>query len=120
MPNTASAPLLHNVQRVKVLSAGIASLILMIGIARFAYTPMLPLMQQQADLGVAQGQWPGLLWHPRDMLQTVCRAGALREEHHQTSIEVLWHSRVIDGCIGHDIHQHLSKHIATQGQCSVG
>ena len=55
MPNTASAPLLHNVQRVKVLSAGIASLILMIGIARFAYTPMLPLMQQHAGLGVAQG-----------------------------------------------------------------
>ena len=57
MPNTASAPLLHNVQRVKVLSAGIASLILMIGIARFAYTPMLPLMQQHAGLGVAQGGW---------------------------------------------------------------
>ena len=57
MPNTASPPLLHNVQRLKVLSAGIASLILMIGIARFAYTPMLPLMQQHAGLGVAQGGW---------------------------------------------------------------
>lgn len=44
-------------QRLKVLCAGIASLILMLGIARFAYTPMLPLMQQQAGLGIAQGGW---------------------------------------------------------------
>ena len=57
MPNTTSYTFLHNAQRLKVLCAGIASLILMIGIARFAYTPMLPLMQQQADLGVAQGGW---------------------------------------------------------------
>lgn len=44
-------------QRLKVLSAGIASLVLMLGIARFAYTPMLPLMQQQAGLGIAAGGW---------------------------------------------------------------
>ena len=42
-------------QRLKVLSAGILSLILVLGIARFAYTPLLPLMQQQAGLGVAEG-----------------------------------------------------------------
>ena len=57
MPNTVSSTILHNAQRLKVLFAGIASLILMIGIARFAYTPMLPLMQQQAGLGIAQGGW---------------------------------------------------------------
>ena len=57
MPITVSAPTLHNAQRLKVLCAGIASLILMVGIARFAYTPMLPLMQQQAGLGIAQGGW---------------------------------------------------------------
>ena len=43
--------------RLKVLSAGIFSLILVLGVARFAYTPLLPLMQQQAGLGVAQAGW---------------------------------------------------------------
>ena len=44
-------------QRIKVLSSGVISLILMLGIARFAYTPLLPLMQQQAGLGVTEGGW---------------------------------------------------------------
>lgn len=43
--------------RIKVLSAGIFSLILVLGIARFAYTPLLPLMQHQAGLGVAAAGW---------------------------------------------------------------
>lgn len=43
--------------RLKVLSAGIFSLLLTLGVARFAYTPLLPLMQQQAGLGVAQAGW---------------------------------------------------------------
>jgi MFS family permease len=45
------------IARLKVLSAGIISLVLMLGIARFAYTPLLPLMQQQAGLGAAEGGW---------------------------------------------------------------
>ena len=44
-------------QRLKVLGAGIFSLILALGVARFAYTPLLPLMQQQAGLGLAEGGW---------------------------------------------------------------
>lgn len=44
-------------ERLKVLSAGILSLILTLGIARFAYTPLLPLMQQQSFLGIAEGGW---------------------------------------------------------------
>ncbi len=44
-------------ERFKVLSSGIFSLILTLGIARFAYTPLLPLMQQQADLSVSEGGW---------------------------------------------------------------
>ncbi|MEY4752460.1 MAG: hypothetical protein RJA44_135 [Pseudomonadota bacterium] len=44
-------------QRFKVLSAGIFSLLLALGVARFAYTPLLPLMQQQAGLGLAEGGW---------------------------------------------------------------
>lgn len=43
--------------RIKVLTAGIVSLILTLGIARFAYTPLLPIMQQQAGLGVSEGGW---------------------------------------------------------------
>jgi predicted MFS family arabinose efflux permease len=46
-----------SIARLKVLSAGIVSLILTLGIARFSYTPMLPLMQQQAGLGIAEGGW---------------------------------------------------------------
>ncbi|MEJ1354534.1 MAG: YbfB/YjiJ family MFS transporter [Candidatus Sedimenticola sp. (ex Thyasira tokunagai)] len=45
------------IERLRVLSAGILSLILTMGIARFAYTPILPLMQQQAGLGLDQGGW---------------------------------------------------------------
>ncbi len=42
---------------VKVLFAGIMSLILTLGIARFAYTPLLPIMQAQTALGDATGGW---------------------------------------------------------------
>ena len=44
-------------ERIKVLCAGVFSLILVLGVARFAYTPLLPLMQQQAGLGVAEAGW---------------------------------------------------------------
>jgi predicted MFS family arabinose efflux permease len=40
-------------QRIKVLCAGIFSLILSMGLARFSYTPLLPLMHDQAGLGLA-------------------------------------------------------------------
>ena len=44
-------------QRMKVLVAGIFSLILVLGVARFSYTPLLPLMQRQAGLGIADAGW---------------------------------------------------------------
>jgi predicted MFS family arabinose efflux permease len=44
-------------QRLKVLSAGVFSLILVLGVARFAYTSLLPQMQLQAGLGLAEGGW---------------------------------------------------------------
>ncbi len=43
--------------RFKVLTAGIISLILTLGIARFAYTPLLPIMQNQTALDDATGGW---------------------------------------------------------------
>lgn len=47
----------EQIQRFKVMGAGIFSLLLALGVARFAYTPLLPLMQQQAGLGLAEGGW---------------------------------------------------------------
>ena len=44
-------------ERIKVLGAGIFSLILVLGVARFSYTPLLQLMQQQAGLGIAEAGW---------------------------------------------------------------
>lgn len=44
-------------QKYKVLAAGVFSLILMLGVARFAYTPLLPVMQSQAGIGDAVGGW---------------------------------------------------------------
>jgi len=48
----------EQLQRMKILCAGIFSLILAMGIARFTYTPLLPLMHEQAGLGLA---YAGLL-----------------------------------------------------------
>lgn len=45
------------IQRLKILLSGVCGLMLMLGIARFAYTPLMPLMQQQSDLGLAAGGW---------------------------------------------------------------
>lgn len=44
-------------QRLQVLAAGILGLLLFLGVARFAYTPLLPLMREQAGLGMAAGGW---------------------------------------------------------------
>jgi predicted MFS family arabinose efflux permease len=43
--------------RWRVIVAGICSLILTVGLARFAYTPMLPLMRADAGLSVLAGGW---------------------------------------------------------------
>jgi len=47
----------HITQRVKVILAGISALILSVGIARFAYTPFLPLMLDQTSLSTLEGGW---------------------------------------------------------------
>ncbi|MBU6357813.1 MAG: YbfB/YjiJ family MFS transporter [Rhodospirillales bacterium] len=41
----------------KVMAAGIASMVLTVGLARFLYTPLLPVMQEQAHLSVTGGGW---------------------------------------------------------------
>jgi len=50
-------PMSPSPSHIKVLFAGIMSLILTLGIARFAYTPLLPIMQSQTGLGDATGGW---------------------------------------------------------------
>ncbi|WP_286222739.1 YbfB/YjiJ family MFS transporter [Marinobacter apostichopi] len=44
-------------QRYKVLTAGVLNLILVMGISRFAYTPLLPAMLEGTELGAAEGGW---------------------------------------------------------------
>lgn len=43
--------------RLKVLFAGVCSLILVMGIARFSYTPLLPTMEEQAGLSPVGAGW---------------------------------------------------------------
>lgn len=43
--------------RARVLLAGICALILTVGLARFAYTPLLPIMREQAGLSHLAGGW---------------------------------------------------------------
>lgn len=45
------------IQRFKVLGAGICALVLSVGLARFAYTPMLPIMRNQAGMSDVVGGW---------------------------------------------------------------
>jgi MFS family permease len=47
----------HPPARIKVLLAGIASLVLTLGVARFSYTPLLQSMQEQTGLNDALGGW---------------------------------------------------------------
>jgi predicted MFS family arabinose efflux permease len=46
-----------SVLRIKVILAGLCALVLSVGLARFAYTPMLPIMHDQAGLTVVNGGW---------------------------------------------------------------
>ncbi len=46
-----------SIQRIQVIIAGVLSLLAMVGVARFAYTPLLPIMQDQANLSIVAGGW---------------------------------------------------------------
>lgn len=54
---TASLSPASNAERARVLFAGVCALILTAGLARFAYTPMLPIMQREAGLSHLAGGW---------------------------------------------------------------
>ena len=58
MPTLQSPlPTSSNGQRLRVLFAGICALILTVGLARFAYTPMLPVMHREAGLTDLAAGW---------------------------------------------------------------
>lgn len=44
-------------ERYRVIFAGVCALILTVGLARFAYTPMLPIMRSEAGLSYLAGGW---------------------------------------------------------------
>ncbi len=48
---------LNTPQYIKVILAGITSLVLSVGIARFAYTPLLPTMLNETELSTLYGGW---------------------------------------------------------------
>ncbi|MHB1303708.1 MAG: YbfB/YjiJ family MFS transporter [Acidiphilium sp.] len=50
-------PIATDREAAKVMAAGVASMVLALGLARFLYTPLLPVMQEQAHLSVAGGGW---------------------------------------------------------------
>ncbi|SFU53004.1 YbfB/YjiJ family MFS transporter [Halomonas korlensis] len=60
--------------RYRVLLAGVFSQILCIGVARFAYTPLLPVMQQQTWLSDADGGWLAALNYAGYMLGALTAA----------------------------------------------
>ncbi|QFU00260.1 Major Facilitator Superfamily protein [Halomonas sp. THAF5a] len=66
--------------RLRVLLAGLFSQLLCVGVARFAYTPLLPVMQQQTWLSDAQGGWLAALNYAGYMLGALIAAsiGSLR------------------------------------------
>lgn len=52
--NTLRSP---QFERYQVLFSGICALVLTLGLSRFAYTPLLPIMRNQAGLSVLAGGW---------------------------------------------------------------
>lgn len=61
----------------RVLVAGVCGLVLTVGLARFAYTPLLPIMQAQAGLTRAAGGWLATLNYAGYMAGTVLAAAAM-------------------------------------------
>lgn len=47
----------RSLERAKVLASGIFNLVLVLGVARFSYTPLMPIMQIEANLGKVGAGW---------------------------------------------------------------
>jgi len=81
--------------------SGLAALAIAMGIGRFAFTPILPMMQQEAGLSLAQGGWlaaanyfgylVGALWAMRPVNPTVAVRAALAAITLATAGMGVWH-----------------------------
>lgn len=60
----------------RVILAGICALVLTVGLARFAYTPMLPIMKAQAGLGYVAAGWLAAINYAGYMAGTMLAASA--------------------------------------------
>ncbi len=103
-------------QRIKVLSAGICSFILMVGIARFAYTPLLPQMQQQAGLSVAGGGWLAAInymgYLAGAILAAMIASAALKYRLYQIGLVVALITTIMMGITEHFWIWSLSRFLA--------
>lgn len=70
--------------RWRVILAGIAALVLSVGLARFAYTPMLPIMRADAGLSAMAGGWLATVNYGGYMLGALIAAsvGNLSHKYH--------------------------------------
>src|SRR5262245_59912117 len=57
LPVSLQSPMSFLSDRSKILAAGVFNLMLSMGVARFAYTPLRPQMQEQAGLGLGEAGW---------------------------------------------------------------
>ncbi|AWH53544.1 MFS transporter [Stenotrophomonas sp. ESTM1D_MKCIP4_1] len=73
MTQVGSAP---HVTPYRVILAGICALVLTVGLARFAYTPMLPIMKAQAGLGYVAAGWLAAINYAGYMAGTLLAATA--------------------------------------------
>lgn len=71
-------------QYARVIIAGISALILSVGLARFAYTPMLPIMRAEAGLSALAGGWLATVNYGGYMLGALVAAslGNLGHKYH--------------------------------------
>lgn len=82
--------------RRRVIAAGICALILTVGLARFAYTPMLPTMRAQAGLGPVAGGWLATINYLGYMSGTLV-AASIRDLHRKF---VLYRILLVVGVVG--------------------
>ncbi|SFB75121.1 Predicted arabinose efflux permease, MFS family [Flexibacter flexilis DSM 6793] len=68
--------------RIKVILSGICSLILTVGIARFAYTPLLPIMREQAHLTEVTGGWLAA-FNYAGYISGILLSAAMSQAHHK-------------------------------------
>ena len=109
-------PVTPQQERIRVLSAGIFSLILTLGVARFAYTPLLPLMQQQAGLGVAAAGWLAAINYAGYMSGAIIASRisdlVLKDRLYRIGMVVAILSTAMMGLSNHIVVWALSRYIA--------